>query len=290
MALLSAADPFLLLAGLAMFPLGLGLSALKWRGLLRTQGISCGWGTLLKAYWVGFFSSNFLPTSTGGDAVRIALFRRSGNVAGVAASILAERATGVACLILWAGLDLVLVPSFPAEEGMRSLLVILGAAAGGAALLYGLRGALPRGIPGFQEGGGGWRGRGPEVLRSVFAALQTYRERPGRLLAALLWSVPFYLTPLLLHYVLFLAVGSPVSLRDVALVVPWVCLAGLLPLTPSGLGVTEGALVYLYAERGVAAPEAFAVALMARLLSIIASSPGGIWLLDGRLAAKGIKP
>ena len=47
------------------------LSSYKWLILLREQNISRKLADLWMIYYIGFFFNNFLPTSVGGDVVRI---------------------------------------------------------------------------------------------------------------------------------------------------------------------------------------------------------------------------
>ncbi len=47
------------------------ISVIKWRLLLKAQGFSLRWRDLWQVYWVGLFFNNFLPSSIGGDAMRV---------------------------------------------------------------------------------------------------------------------------------------------------------------------------------------------------------------------------
>ncbi len=58
---------------------------------------------LLGAYLAGQFANNFLPTTVGGDALRIAqLGRRIGSYSQASASVFVERLTGFLALSLLA--------------------------------------------------------------------------------------------------------------------------------------------------------------------------------------------
>ena len=67
---------------------------------------------------------------------------------------------------------------------------------------------------------------------------------------------------------------------------PLVPLVGMLPVTANGLGLAEGAFVLFYTQMGVPADQAFAAALLRRLVTIGVSLPGcAMWLGVGRAAA-----
>ncbi|MDO8473709.1 MAG: lysylphosphatidylglycerol synthase transmembrane domain-containing protein, partial [Dehalococcoidia bacterium] len=66
-------------ASIMVLPIGLVtvvqavlVSAYKWRRLLCVQGVNVPLPKLFVFYMVGLFFNNFLPTSIGGDVVRIA--------------------------------------------------------------------------------------------------------------------------------------------------------------------------------------------------------------------------
>src|SRR6056297_2106190 len=48
------------------------ISTLKWRILLKADGLKIKYSFLLQSYMVGTFMNMFLPSSVGGDIVRIA--------------------------------------------------------------------------------------------------------------------------------------------------------------------------------------------------------------------------
>ena len=92
---------------------GVALSAYKWRLLLAGRGQHQPYAWVLAAYLVGQFANNFLPTTVGGDALRVAqLGRRIGSYAEAAASVFLERLTGFVALsaiaiggLLWSSAD-----------------------------------------------------------------------------------------------------------------------------------------------------------------------------------------
>src|SRR3954452_4518159 len=59
---------------LAAFAVG----AVRWHGLLRGSGVDLSFGRTLRAYMVGMFTNNFLPTGFGGDATRALIAGRTG--------------------------------------------------------------------------------------------------------------------------------------------------------------------------------------------------------------------
>jgi glycosyltransferase 2 family protein len=107
---LRRADLGPVLAALAVSLLGVLLSAAKWRLLLRRVDITLPFREAARLYWVGMFASNFLPTSVGGDAVRLALTPARDRLALVAGSILVERLTGFMVMLALCALGIALGP------------------------------------------------------------------------------------------------------------------------------------------------------------------------------------
>src|SRR3954453_9739156 len=286
LAALRRTAPAPLLAAFAVCVLGVVISAAKWRLLLRRAGVALPLPEAARLYWVGMFFSNFLPTSVGGDAVRLALTPPPDRQAQVAGSILVERLTGFIVMLALCALGLALRPPGPAR-GLPWLLpiVLLGLAVLASALLLApaplvrlLTWLDPR-VPAAA--------RWPlAAARKVAAATAAHARDMRALVPALLMSLPFYGTIILAQWLVLRAVGAGPRLGEVALAAPLVQLLGLVPLTPNGLGVVEAGFVLLYAGLGVPADAATAAAVLRRLVDL-ANSPIGApaWLRLGRKAA-----
>ena len=76
--------------------------ALRWQWLMRAQGMEDSFLWLTRAYFVSYTASQVLPTSIGGDAMRVyeTARRHVGRTADVTAIILLERGLGGAGTVL----------------------------------------------------------------------------------------------------------------------------------------------------------------------------------------------
>jgi uncharacterized protein (TIRG00374 family) len=273
---------------LALLALGMTipLSTWKWWVLLCPRDIEAGFGQLLRAYWAGNFFSNFLPSSIGGDIVRLVALRGRGGTPEIAASILLERLTGLAILVPLAAHGLLRRPDYFGPPGLTALLELVVAGLGAAMLLLWLGARyLPQRLEPLS---GRARFFGALLARKLVpfvGAVAFYRSRPREVLTALALSVPFYAFLILFQYLLFHAVGAPLPLGTVALVAPMIPLVALLPLTPNGLGIVEGAFVLFYVQAGAAPEVALAAALLRRLATLAVSLVGGLLWIAGRFGA-----
>ena len=264
------------------------LSSMKWGLLLRAHGIKAGQLALLRAYWIGSFASNYLPSSVGGDIVRALVIRAQGSLAVVASSILVERLTELAVLLLLSAGALAVQPEPFRALGILLPLWLLVLAAAGAVL-----GVAAGGQPTARFLGRLANARQRTVRRlaakllKLVSATDGYRRAVPLVLAAMLMSLPFYGILILFQYALLEAVGASVSLAQVASIAPLIPLIALIPASINGLGLTEGAFTLFYMQVGVPAETAFAAALLRRVISVLVSLVGGLfWLADPRQPAR----
>lgn len=274
-------DLSLVLLAAAVLVLALIVSTVKWERLARFACGPLGFPALLRAYWIGNFLSNYLPSSVGGDVARVLVLRQAAGTAPLAGSVLVERLTGVTALAIISGGCLLLRPVQPWSLNL-ALWLLLAAIAIGIVLTFAAGGHL-------LGGGNALLQRLPGLVRRVAAkltrfgeAVAAFRAAPAELAVAGLWSCLFYGLLVLFQLALLRAAGSSITLAETALVAPLVPLVSLLPVTANGLGLTEGAFVLFYTQMGVPAEQAFAAAILRRLVMIAVSVPGGLlWLRSG---------
>ena len=108
--ILAEADPWYFLAAVALMIVTVWPMALRWQWLLRAKGIDDSMSWLTRAYFVSYAAGQILPTSIGGDAVRIfeTARRHPGKGGPAAASVLLERALGGAATLALAAVGFAL--------------------------------------------------------------------------------------------------------------------------------------------------------------------------------------
>lgn len=281
--MLLRSDPGLVVASGAVLFFGMYISTVKWSRLVRVVCVPIELWPLLRAYWIGTFFNNYLPSSVGGDVVRVLALGTLAPMAPIAASVLVERITGIAAMAVLAAVCLAMHTPTPAALGLALWLLVLAICAALVAVWFGgerLLGAVARMTATAPRLVARFVGK----LVRVAADVATYRRAPGELAVALGWSFLFYGTLVLFQFAVLRAVGSNISLGNAAVVAPLVPLVSLLPVTANGLGLAEGAFVLFYTQMGVPADQAFAAALLRRLVSTALSMPGGLlWLGSARL-------
>ena len=81
------------------------------------------------------------------------------------------------------------------------------------------------------------------------------------------------------------ALALDVPVAAVAVFVPLISLAGMLPVSVNGLGVREALYILLFGRIGVPAESAVSLALLYLAVTLLASLPGGLVVLDATSAS-----
>jgi uncharacterized protein (TIRG00374 family) len=243
---------------------------------------------------IGHFFNQALPSSVGGDAVRIWCAYRAGlNLSAAANTVIIDRALTLCSLLLLtaAGLPwLFEIITDPAARWALSAVIFSGVA--GFGVLLALR-RLPQFIA---------RWRVVRVLLGLAALARKVMSRARYALPVILLSVLSFIAFALIVYCIAHAMQLDVTLRDCVLLVPPVILITIVPVSIAGWGVREGAMVVAFGFINVPASAAFAVSILFGLTLAAASLPGSLlWWLSGysartvaadaeALAAKGQDP
>jgi uncharacterized protein (TIRG00374 family) len=254
--------------------------------LLKSKSVLISWWELARCYWIGTFFGNYLPTSVGGDVVRVMMFSKIGQTALIAASIAWERMTGLWILLGWSLAVLVAKPAY-FQVGKLELLSWLMVIAG--IILLALPITMCRKASCVIDMALSKRSllaaRINAKMNRFAAAVNEYRSKKKAILFSLLLSIPFYMTGVFTNYLIITAINAHVALVDIATVLPIVYLVSMLPISLNGLGLSEGAYVILFTQIGLSAPEALAAAVIRRTLHLLVSLIGGLFWLPKRTTA-----
>ena len=248
------------------------MSTYKWDRLLRALGIHASRWMLLKLYTIGQFVGSFMPGIVGGDVVR---WHMAGKSAGgrlkVAATIFAERVTGIVALTLLCGLAVLWdIERFATPPVLAGIGVVAAAVVGGLLLALNRRLAVTVTTRTRHT-------RLRRVVRPLHKLHRTLRAFPrGPLLGALADSCVFYLSCGLVFYMVCKAFGAPITFVEATIVQLLICMLTLLPVTIGGLGLVQVGDVYLLGLYGVDAPTALGASVIRLLIYYGYSVIGGV--------------
>jgi hypothetical protein len=244
------------------------LSAYKWRILILSQGFSPPLKTLTGLYFIGLFFNNFLPTSIGGDIVRIyELGKKIGHQQYAAASVIAERIIAALSLGLLVAISLFLNYKMtkPFLQPILVFIVVCG-------LLFWFFRYLTVSND-FLE----------KISRQIALAVEPFTKNLASLLQldfaflrVMFYSILFHLTVVLINLLLFRAIGAQVPLIYYFIFIPIILALSMLPISFNGLGIREAGYAYFFSKVGLPAAQAVAVSIYFFLVVSIISLIGGI--------------
>ncbi|NLZ16620.1 MAG: flippase-like domain-containing protein [Desulfobulbaceae bacterium] len=248
------------------------VAALRWQLVMRTLAIPASFFFYLASYFKGTFFNQGLPTSIGGDALRILdATRITTSKEKAFFGVLIDRLMGVAGLIILNFGALVLgggILAFTAELSLGILLVL-------ALLALVLLFFLAR-FSFFQRGGMlGMLGRLSQCFRQVNAT-------PGLLLQQLGLSLLVHLLAMFAFYILASGLGLSYPFFVYLVLVPPALLLTVLPVSLAGWGVREGALVGLFVLIGAPRATVLTCSLLYGFNNLVASLPGLVVYLRQR--------
>jgi uncharacterized membrane protein YbhN (UPF0104 family) len=265
---LSEADWHWFAAAIGLLAGGLLVGAFRWQALLRGAAVESSPLSTLRAYLLGMLTNTFLPTGFGGDALRAVLVGRSrARLVRTVTSVVADRATALACLIAVAWIAVALDPgAVPVSLVVALAILTAGGLAAGSLLVVLVRRA-----------GSGNRPR-PGRLRAWAEEVRTVAATYGRdvpLLAVTSVSGVAYQV-LVVFSVLAVAqaIDVELSFAVVAVTLPLVLVLTLLPISIGGFGVREAAFVVLLGKAGVDASDAVLISLLGFVAMTAAALPG----------------
>jgi uncharacterized membrane protein YbhN (UPF0104 family) len=242
-----------ILLALGLIFLGQLWNSIRWMILLQAQGMGITRFRVIQLAFAGLFASNFLPTTIGGDLVRIvgvSTYSRD-RVIGVA-TVVVDR------LISVIGMFFVLPFSWPLiSSSLSSSLGIFSSIAF-------INSRFIRSIRDF--------------ISRLLKALAMWAKYPRSLLLALMASwlgVACYFAAV---WVCARGLDINVSIFDVAGVTGLTYFLTLLPISINGFGIRELGVLALYVQLGAQPEAAAALALITRAMLLTVSLPGAIWL------------
>lgn len=260
---------------------GLVLSALRWQRVLEVLGLHAGLRRLLSHYLACQFVSNVLPTTIGGDVLRVSrLSRETGESPKTFASVVLERLTG------WIVLPVISVAGFLVNPPLQHLGTATRVALGLAFATLLALGILLYAVADQRIGGrfaakDGWR----RFAGAVHLGVDRLRHHPRAAADVLLVGFAYQLVLVLAAVAAAQALGvRPAGLTALLAFFPAVAIAQVLPIGISGLGIREGAFVLFLGPLGVASEDAIALGLLLYLLNLGVSLLGApAFAVGGRM-------
>lgn len=224
-------------------------TVLRWHILMRSGGIQIRFKDSVGLTFTGLFASNFLPTTIGGDVVRLAGAMQMGFDRAVClASIAADRLIGMLGMSLAVPIGL--------AYSWNTLQIVSAT----SALIAFIKKPV-------------------DFLKRTLATFSIWLKKPGALLASLFFTLIHMFCLFGSIYVFLDDLGSHVSFWMIAGLWSLTYFITLIPISINGYGLQELSFTFLMSNiAGLAPAVSLTVAVLIRAYFIISSLPGAFFL------------
>jgi len=260
------------------------VGAWRWREISAECGAPLTIQQATRFNMIGTFFNQTLPSSIGGDAVRLWLVARRG--AGWRAatySIFVDRAIGLIALAI------VIVASLPwsyrliRDPAGRSALLLVDFAALASGLGFLALGRLPWSWLKH------WWGTHHLYACSAIANRVIFSRKRGPTIAVL--SLLVHVLAVVIAWCVVQSIAAPVTFSQTFQLVPPVMLITMLPISIAGWGVREATMGLAFGYAGLMTNEGVNVSLLFGAVSFIVGAFGGlVWVFSAEKAAQGATP
>lgn len=235
--------------------------AIRWHTLLRSAGIPISIRQSVKITFAGLFASNFLPTTIGGDVVRLAMASNMGLDRVIsAASLVVDRLVGMIGMATAAPLGITPVIS----ETLANLSKFSHISGFG---VFALSNKLLR--------------RTQRVFQRLLEASALWVKAPKGLFFSFFITWIHMLCLFGTNWLMLIGQGETISFWLAGGLWSFTYFVTLLPISINGLGVQELSMTFIFSNwGGVSVHGAATAALLVRTLQMLASTPGTVYLPD----------
>jgi glycosyltransferase 2 family protein len=250
-----------LLLGILSMLVAQVIAAVRWLILLKKLDPTYPFSESLRLTLMGAFASNFLPSSVGGDVLRIL---------GLDHRRISERVSVVVTDRVLSFLSVVLIIPFSLITLIPRIVEVLG------------RGIRPGGgmvavsVPPFLTN---LYQKGMDQVKGYLLEIIKWKNYPGILTEVVLLAVLNNLFGWLTMWLIVRGLGLNLSYPEVVALGIALYFTGLLPITINGLGFQEICYGFLFGLFGIAAAQGMTVGVLFRIVYLVALLPGGIWML-----------
>jgi uncharacterized membrane protein YbhN (UPF0104 family) len=265
--------PLTCFLGLLMMYAATALITVRWDIILRAAGQRFATGMLFRLNLIGLFFNQALPSTIGGDGMRVWLLHKHGCPLGRAVnSVLLDRIAGFIVLTLMSlyGLPKLLQLLLNISH-LETAVGIAAASAGVLVVLLVLAPLRPR-LVRFRVG---------RLIAQIVNDVFFLARRPGESAKIAMLSVVGQVLGFVLIWLILRDLGTSVSFVGVVIVAPVVSLLLVLPISLAGWGFREALFVVGFGLLNVPQDVAFSASILYGLLNLAAALFGGaLWILQ----------
>ena len=259
----------------------MALSALRWRTLLRADGINLPLGKLFTSYWIASFFNCFMPSNIGGDVYRIAdIAKRSAKPVNTTVSVFADRLIGfIAMSFLGVVFPLAGLRFIPSESRwvlmMAAFVFACFIAAAFIVRTEFFIGLIPKLLPRK------WRDKTRAAAETVRGSFAAYGRDPAVIFKCLGISLVFQMMMVAAIWCVGYSLGLRIPFFVYCVFVPIINLLESIPFTIYGIGFRDYGYMMFLTAAGAAAADTYTMnmSVIYVTLTLVYSSLGGLIFL-----------
>ncbi len=232
-------------------------NTLRWIILLWAQGVEISIWRAYRLNWAGYFASNFLPSTIGGDGFRMLAVHPYTEKKSISiGSVALDRIINMAAMTCLLPAPLILFGS--------AIISIFRNPVSSSFTLVNFFSPARKLIE--------------KYFPKIISAIDMWRSKPWSFFWAFMAAWPSNLIPIAATYVIARQLGLEVNYWQVMAVQTVTYFLSVLPISVNGYGLREVAYTTLYTSLGATVEQASTLALVTRLIMVLCTIPGAIWL------------
>ena len=250
------------------------LAAYRWFKISKLLSFQESLSFYVQSYFKGTFFNQVLPSSIGGDAVRmIDLTRKGYDKKEAFYGVFVDRVVGlVGLLVLNFIASILFYGTFPSDFSRLIILISLAGIAGFSSLFI------------FQKMHFLANYKLLNLLHRLSVRLNGLYSSKSVLFKHIAISVGVHFLSVLTIYGIALSINAHISFQMLLIAVPPVFLLTIVPVSLAGWGIREGAMVGIFMLVGANPTKVLAMSILYGLLLIISALPGSyFWLKNKKI-------
>lgn len=271
------ANIFLLIFSLSLHFVGVLLGSSRWKILLESYGIDVPHKELYRLYMIGSFFNTFLPTSVGGDAVRMyKVSSLTDKRAQAVTSVIIERFIGMLVLYIISFFSYIFYFKFKEEKEIFITISLLLLAS--LTFIIFILSPLSEKIlkivpPSFFK----------DKLDKIHYSLKYPVREPKSLFKVFAYTALLQINVVIYFFIISIAIKIKLSIVYFLILIPIILTVTMLPITLGGIGLREGGFVFLFSRFGVFPEKALTLSILGYFISLVFAGFGGlVYVLEGK--------
>ena len=256
--------PMILLAFSLHF-LGCFLSVMRWRVLLLAQHIDIPLPCLFRSYMVAIFFNNLLPSTIGGDVVRVHdTYRIGKNKGGAVAAVFVDRLLGIFVLMSFVLLSLLISGQFKFFSSYMYVCIMISIAA--IAIITVFFRIFNKKIFNY------FRCFNIKIIKII----NNLKEHKKIIFIATLLSIGLQINVVLYYFLISSSIGVEVTIMKFFFIVPVAVFGMMIPISINGIGLRENIFVFMMSIYQVNKNNSIAIAWIDYGMIVMLGIIGGI--------------